>query len=52
MFRNFPTSYVWDMSVNLSVEMGCQLGEIDAMRAPLKHAAFNLEDGGTFALAN
>jgi dienelactone hydrolase len=49
VFRYFPTNYVWDLSVNLSVEMGGRLGEIDAMCAPLKEAALTPEDGGTIA---
>ncbi|MEZ5752761.1 MAG: prolyl oligopeptidase family serine peptidase [Paracoccaceae bacterium] len=49
MFRYFPTNYVWDLSVNLSIEMGGRLGEIEAMCAPLKEAALTPEDGGTLA---
>lgn len=49
MFRYFPTNYVWDLSVNLSIEMGGRLGEIEAMCAPLKEAALKPEDGGTLA---
>lgn len=49
MFRYFPTNYVWDLSVNLSIEMGGRLGEIEAMCAPLKEAALRPEDGGTLA---
>ncbi|MBN8292436.1 prolyl oligopeptidase family serine peptidase [Rhodobacter sp. NTK016B] len=49
VFRYFPTNYVWDLSINLSIEMGGRLGEIDAMCAPLKEAALTPEDGGTLA---
>ena len=49
MFRYFPTNYVWDLSINLSIEMGGRLGEIEAMCAPLKEAALTPEDGGTLA---
>jgi dienelactone hydrolase len=49
VFRYFPTNYVWDLSVNLSIEMGGRLGEIEAMCAPLKEAALKPEDGGTVA---
>lgn len=49
MFRYFPTNYVWDLSVNLSIEMGGRLGEIDSMCAPLQEAALTPEDGGTLA---
>ena len=49
VFRYFPTNYVWDLSINLSIEMGGRLGEIEAMCAPLKEAALTPEDGGTLA---
>jgi len=39
MFRYFPTNYVWDLSVNLSIEMGARMGEIAEMCAPLTEAA-------------
>jgi len=35
MFRYFPTNYVWDLSVNLAIEMGGRMGEIAEMCAPL-----------------
>lgn len=34
MFRYFPTNYVWDLSVNLAIEMGGRMGEIAEMCAP------------------
>ena len=39
MFRYFPTNYVWDLSVNLAIEMGGRMGEIAEMCAPLQEAA-------------
>ncbi len=39
MFRYFPTNYVWDLSVNLAIEMGAKIGEIEAMCAPLRASA-------------
>ena len=39
MFRYFPTNYVWDLSVNLAIEMGARIGEIEEMCSPLKEFA-------------
>ena len=39
MFRYFPTNYPWDLSINLALEMGAKIGEVEAMCAPLKEAA-------------
>jgi dienelactone hydrolase len=39
MFRYFPTNYVWNLSVNLAIEMGARMGEIEEMCAPLQEAA-------------
>ena len=39
MFRYFPTNYVWNLSVDLAIEMGARIGEIEAMCAPLAEAA-------------
>ncbi|MFX8358757.1 alpha/beta hydrolase, partial [Acinetobacter baumannii] len=35
----FPTNYVWNLSVDLSLEMGARMGEIEEMCAPLQEAA-------------
>ena len=35
MFRYFPTNYVWNLSVDLAIEMGARIGEIEEMCAPL-----------------
>ncbi len=34
MFKYFPTNYVWNLSVDLSIEMGARIGEIEEMCAP------------------
>jgi dienelactone hydrolase len=39
MFKYFPTHYVWNLSVDLAIEMGARIGEIEAMCAPLQEAA-------------
>lgn len=49
MFRFFPTNYVWDLSVNLAIEMGARMGEIQAMCAPLTEAARQPDAAGTAA---
>lgn len=49
MFRYFPTNYVWNLSVDLSIEMGAQMGEIEEMCAPLQDAAKASDAAGTLA---
>jgi len=49
MFRFFPTNYVWDLSINLSLEMGARVGEIQEMCGPLKDAADAKDAEGTAA---
>ena len=49
MFRYFPTNYVWDLSVNLPIEMGARIGEIEAMCKPLVEAAKQPDAAGTAA---
>jgi dienelactone hydrolase len=49
MFRYFPTNYVWDLSVNLALEMGARIGEIQAMCAPLQEAAKQPDKAGVMA---
>ncbi|WP_295540593.1 prolyl oligopeptidase family serine peptidase [uncultured Pseudacidovorax sp.] len=39
MFKYFPTHYAWNLSVDLAIEMGARIGEIEAMCAPLQEAA-------------
>jgi len=49
MFRYFPTNYVWNLSVDLSIEMGARIGEIEEMCAPLQEAASQPDAAGTAA---
>lgn len=49
MFRYFPTNYVWDLSVNLSIEMGARIGEIEQMCHPLQEAAKQPDAAGVQA---
>lgn len=49
MFRYFPTNYVWNLSVDLAIEMGARIGEIEAMCAPLQEAARAPDAAGTQA---
>ncbi len=49
MFRYFPTNYVWNLSVDLAIEMGARIGEIEAMCAPLQEAAKQPDAAGTQA---
>jgi dienelactone hydrolase len=49
MFRYFPTNYVWNLSVDLAIEMGARIGEIEAMCAPLQEAAKAPDAAGTTA---
>ena len=49
MFRYFPTNYVWNLSVDLAIEMGARIGEIEEMCAPLQEAAKAPDAQGTRA---
>ncbi len=49
MFKYFPTNYVWNLSVNLAIEMGARIGEIETMCAPLLEAAKAPDAAGTQA---
>lgn len=49
MFKYFPTNYVWNLSVNLAIEMGARMGEIEEMCAPLAEAAKAPDAAGTQA---
>jgi len=39
MFEYFANNYVWNLSVNIALESGAQIGEIDEMCRPLREAA-------------
>lgn len=47
MFKYFPTNYVWNLSINLAIEMGARIGEIEAMCGPLLEAAKQPDAEGT-----
>lgn len=47
MFRYFPTNYVWNLSVNLALEMGARIGEIETICAPLVEVSKQGDDEGT-----
>jgi len=49
MFKYFPTNYVWNLSVDLAIEMGARIGEIEEMCAPLQEAAKAPDAAGTQA---
>ncbi|WP_225774269.1 alpha/beta hydrolase family protein [Pseudomonas sp. Marseille-Q5115] len=49
MFKYFPTNYVWNLSVDLAIEMGARMGEIEEMCAPLQEAAKQPDKAGTEA---
>lgn len=49
MFRYFPTNYVWNLSVDLAIEMGAKIGEVDEMCAPLQEDAKSPDEEGTKA---
>lgn len=49
MFKYFPSNYVWNLSVDLAIEMGARIGEIEAMCAPLQEAAKAPDAAGTAA---
>ena len=39
MFRYFPNNYVWNLSVDLAIEAGARIGEIEEICAPLLEAS-------------
>ena len=49
MFKYFPTNYVWNLSVDLAIEMGARIGEIEEMCATLQDAAKAPDAAGTKA---
>ena len=49
MFQYFPTNYVWSLSTMIALTHGGNLGEVDAMCAPLLEAARAGDDPGTLA---
>jgi dienelactone hydrolase len=51
MFRYFPSNYAWNLSVDLAIEMGARIGEIEVMCAPLLEASKQPDADGTRAFA-
>lgn len=49
MFKYFPTNYPWNLSVDLAIEMGARIGEIEEMCAPLLEASKAPDATGTRA---
>ncbi|HSV52357.1 MAG TPA: prolyl oligopeptidase family serine peptidase [Burkholderiaceae bacterium] len=49
MFQYFPTNYVWSLSTMIALTHGGNIGEVDAMCAPLRDAAKAGDDPGTLA---
>lgn len=47
MFEPFPGNYVWNLSTNLALMCGGNIGEIDAACKPIREAAARGEDAGT-----
>ena len=47
MFGYFPKNYVWNLSVNIAMLMGAEIGEIDEMCKPLLTVAEQGDDAGT-----
>ena len=39
MFKYFPSNYVWNLSVNLALEMGARIGDVETICASLHGAA-------------
>ena len=47
LFQYFPNNYVWNLAVNMALESGGQIGEIEDMCGPLRDAAARGDDAGT-----
>lgn len=47
MYEPFPGNYVWNLSTNLALMCGGNIGEVDAACAPIRTAAARGEDAGT-----
>lgn len=48
LFQYFPNNYVWNLAVNMALESGAQIGEIEDMCSALRDDAASV-DGGTAA---
>jgi fermentation-respiration switch protein FrsA (DUF1100 family) len=47
MFEPFPGNYIWNLSTNLALMCGGNIGEIDEACRPIREAAAKREDAGT-----
>jgi dipeptidyl aminopeptidase/acylaminoacyl peptidase len=47
LFQYFPNNYIWNLAVNMALESGGQIGEIEDMCRPLLDAAARGADAGT-----
>ena len=47
MFWYFPTNYVWNLALNISMQMGAEISEIEAMCRPLIEISERGDDEGT-----
>ena len=47
MFEYFPNKYIWNLSVDIAIESGAQIGEIDEMCRPLRDLTKGGADAGT-----
>jgi dipeptidyl aminopeptidase/acylaminoacyl peptidase len=47
LFQYFPNNYVWNLAVNMALESGGQIGEIEDMCRPLLDASARGVDAGT-----
>lgn len=47
MFEYFPGNYIWNLSVDIAIESGAQIGEIEEICRPIKEAAAKGADAGT-----
>ncbi|RYD29373.1 MAG: alpha/beta hydrolase [Lysobacteraceae bacterium] len=47
LFQYFPNNYIWNLSVDIAIESGARIGEIEDMCRPLLEAAARGEDAGT-----
>lgn len=47
LFQYFPNNYVWNLAVNMALESGGQIGEIEDMCRPLLDAGARGADAGT-----
>ncbi|MGO9935796.1 MAG: hypothetical protein ACLPV8_28855 [Steroidobacteraceae bacterium] len=44
LFQYFPNNYVWNLSINIAIESGARIGEIEEMCRPLLEAAARGQD--------